>query len=106
MTVKFKIKKNDNVIVTKGKDKGLKAQVLSVDYIKKRVKVKGAFLSKVHQKPSAQSAGGIVTKEASIAISNVSICDPKTEKPSKIGFKFLEDGTKVRFAKKSGEVID
>lgn len=106
MAIKFKIKTGDKVVVTKGKDKGLKADVLSVDYDKKRVKVKGVALAKVHTKPTQQSSGGIVSKEASIAIANVAILDPKNDVATKVGYKFLDDGKKVRFAKNSGEVID
>jgi large subunit ribosomal protein L24 len=71
-----------------------------------RVVVDGVNMVKRHTSPSAGNAGGIVEKEASIHISNVAYVDPKTDKPTRVGYKRLEDGRKVRFAKRSGEIID
>ncbi len=101
-----KIRKGDKVVVTTGKDKGKKGEVLKVYPDEARVLVNGVNVVKRHTKQSARSQGGIVTKEAPIAVSNVAHVDPKTGEPTRVGFKFLNDGRKVRFAKKSGEMID
>ena len=106
MPNKFKIRKGDNVIVTAGKDNGKTGEVLLVDTNTSRVLVRGINIIKRHTKPSQTSTGGIMEREASIHISNVAHIDPKTNKASKIGYRFLEDGRKVRFARSSGEVID
>jgi large subunit ribosomal protein L24 len=102
---KMKIKKGDEVIVLAGKDKGKKGSVLSVLRDRDRVVVSGVNMIKKHTRPSAASAGGIVSKEASLHISNVAIVDPKDGKASRVGYKTLADGTKTRIARKSGEVI-
>jgi len=102
-----KIKKGDHVVVIAGKDKGTKGEVLKVFPKDQRVIVKGVSLVKRHVRPSqADPEGGIKTFEAAIHISNVSQLDPKGGKPTRVGFKTLKDGKKVRVAKKSGEVID
>ena len=106
MPNKFKIRKGDNVIVTAGKDNGKTGEVLLVDTNTSRVLVRGINIIKRHTKPSQTSTGGIMEREASIHISNVAHIDPKTNKASKVGYRFLEDGRKVRFARSSGEVID
>ena len=106
MPNKFKIRKGDNVIVTAGKDNGKTGEVLLVDTNTSRVLVRGINIIKRHTKPSQTSTGGIIEREASIHISNVAHIDPKTSKASKVGYRFLEDGRKVRFARGSGEVID
>ena len=106
MPNKFKIRKGDNVIVTAGKDNGKTGEVLLVDTNTSRVLVRGINIIKRHTKPSQTSTGGIMEREASIHISNVAHVDPKTNKASKVGYRFLEDGRKVRFARSSGEVID
>jgi len=106
MAKKMKIKKGDQVVVTSGRDKGKRGDVLLVMPKKSRLIVRGVNMVKRHQAPSAGNAGGIVEKEASIHASNVSLVDPGTDKPVRVGFKFLEDGRKVRFARGSGEVID
>ncbi len=104
---KLKIKKGDQVIVTTGKDRDKKGQVLAVFPKKNRVLIEGVNMIKRHTKPSmAMPDGGIVEREALIHVSNVAIVDPKTGTPTRVGYKFLEDGTKVRYAKKSGEVLD
>ncbi|NQU60002.1 MAG: 50S ribosomal protein L24 [Rhodospirillales bacterium] len=106
MAVKFKIKKGDQVLVTAGRDKGKKGEVLKVLTASDRVLVQGINMMKRHERPTQGSAGGIVEKEAMIHISNLAHIDPKDQKPTKVGFKVLGDGRKVRFAKRSGEVID
>ena len=106
MPAKFKIKKGDRVIVTAGRDKGQTGEVLKVNTKNERALVQGVNMVKRHTRATQTNAGGIVTKEASIHLSNVIHVDPKTDKPTRIGYKFLEDGRKVRFAKASGEVID
>ena len=101
-----KIKKGDRVILTTGRDKGKKGEVLKVMTEEGRVLVSGVNMIKRHTKQSAREQGGIVTKEAAVHISNVAHVDPKTGEATRVGFKNLADGRKVRFAKKSGEVID
>lgn len=106
MSAKFKIKKGDKVVVLAGKDKGKKGEVLEVLKEKSRVKVSGVAVAKKHTKPSASGAGGIIEFELPIHISNVAIADPKDGVATRVGYKTLKDGKKVRFAKKSKEVID
>jgi large subunit ribosomal protein L24 len=101
-----KIKKGDRVIVTSGRDKGKRGEVMRVLTDESRVVVSGVNVVKRHTRQSARTQGGIISKEAPIAWSNVAHIDPKSNKPTRIGFKFLKDGRKVRFAKASGEVID
>jgi large subunit ribosomal protein L24 len=101
-----KIRKGDTVIVLTGRDKGKTGEVLSVNPEADRVLVDGINMVKKHKRPSPASAGGIETMAAPIHVSNVAHQDPKSGKATRIGFKFLEDGRKVRFAKASGEVID
>jgi large subunit ribosomal protein L24 len=106
MSLKLKIKKGDQVIVTTGRDRGKTGEVFEVLPKENRVRVRGVNIVKRHTRATATAAGGIVEKEAAIQISNVSHIDPKTKQPTRIGYKILADGRKVRFAKKSGEVID
>jgi large subunit ribosomal protein L24 len=101
-----KIKKGDQVIVLTGRDKGKKGEVFRVMPQEGRALVRGVNVVRRHQKQSAQQEGGIISKEASIHLSNLALEDPKDGKPTRIGFKKLEDGRKVRFAKRSGEVIE
>jgi large subunit ribosomal protein L24 len=101
-----KIKKGDNVVVIAGRDKGRKGQVKVVMPREKRAIVAGVNMVKRHTKQTPQTAGGIISKEASIDLSNLAIVDPKDGKPTRVGFKILEDGRKVRFAKRSGDLID
>jgi len=103
---KLKIKKGDKVVVITGRDKGKVGEVKKVLPTENRVIVDGVNMIKRHTRPSAGDPGGIVEKEASIHLSNVAYVDPKTDKPTRIGYKTLEDGRKVRYAKRSGEVID
>ena len=106
MAVKFKIRKGDKVIVRTGRDKGKRGDVLKVLPSENRVIVQGVNMVKRHTKPSQQGAGGIIEKEASIHISNIAHVDPKDDGATRVGFKFLDDGRKVRYAKRSGEVVD
>ena len=106
MTAKLKIKKGDRVMVMTGKDKGKIGDVLKILTKKGRAIVQDANMIKRHQRPTQTSGGGIVEKEASIHISNLAHIDPKDDRPTRIGFKTLEGGRKVRYAKRSGEVID
>ena len=106
MAAKLKIKKGDRVIVTAGRDKGKIGDVLKILTKDNRAVVQGINIFKRHQRPTQTSAGGIVEKEAAIHISNLSHIDPKDDKPTRVGYKFLEDGRKVRFARRSGEIID
>lgn len=106
MAGKRKIRKGDRVIVQTGRDKGKTGEIMHVLTKRERVVVQGVNMVKRHTRPSQTSAGGIVEKEASIHISNVAHIDPKTSLPTRVGYKFLEDGRKVRYAKRSGEVID
>ena len=101
-----RIKKGDEVIVISGRDKGKKGSVLKVFKEKNRVLVQGVHLVKRHQRQTQTAQGGIVEKEVSIHVSNVSLLDPEGGEASRIGFRSLEDGRKVRYAKRSGEVID
>jgi large subunit ribosomal protein L24 len=103
---KFKIKKGDHVVVITGKDKGKKGEILKMIPGENRAVVSGVAMVRRHQKQTAAQEGGIVTKEAAIQISNLAMEDPKDGKPTRVGYKFLKDGRKVRFAKRSGEVID
>ncbi len=100
------IKKGDRVIVTTGRDKGKKGEVLKVFPKEDRALVSGINLVKRHQRQSAKVQGGIVSKEAPVHLSNLAHIDPQSGAATRIGIKVLGDGRKVRFAKKSGEVID
>jgi len=107
MAIKLKLKKGDRVIVTAGKDKGKKGDIIKIFPSLEKALISGINVSRKHTKPTKLNPqGGIVTKEMPVHISNISILDPKTDQPSKIGFKILEGGKKVRFAKRSGEIID
>lgn len=106
MANKLKVKKGDEVVVIAGKDKGKKGKILLVMPEDRRVVVSGVNMVKRHTKPSRAGAGGIVEKEAPLHVSNVALADPKTGKPSRVGFKTMADGKKMRVAKKSGEVIN
>lgn len=101
-----KIKKGDRVQVIAGKNKGLRGEVLTVNTKDGRVVVQGVNMIKRHTKPTQAQPGGIIEREAPIDVSNVLHIDPKTDKPTRVGFKVLDDGRKVRVAKGSGEVID
>jgi large subunit ribosomal protein L24 len=103
---KLKIKKGDNVVVLAGRDKGAKGKVVKVFPSENRAVVEGVNIARKHQKQTANQEGGIISREAPIHVSNLSIQDPKDGSPTRVGYKILDDGRKVRFAKRSGEVID
>ena len=100
------IRKDDNVIVISGRDKGKKGKVLKVFPKEDRALVQGVNVVKRHQRQTQREQGGIVSKESPIHLSNIAHVDPKSGKATRIGIKTMADGSKVRFAKKSGEVID
>ena len=104
--VKTRIKKGDQVIVRTGRDKGKKGEVLRVMPKENRALVRGVNMVKRHQRPTPGDPGGIQDKEAPVHISNLAVADPKTGEPTRVGIKSLENGQRVRFAKKSGEVIN
>jgi large subunit ribosomal protein L24 len=104
---KLHVKKDDTVFVITGKDKGKKGRVIAAYPRENRVLVEGVNMVKKHAKPSQTNPqGGILNQEAPIHVSNVMLVDPKSGKPTRVGYKVLDNGTKVRVAKKSGEVID
>lgn len=103
---KLKVKKGDRVVVTTGRDKGMTGEIMRVLPKKNRAFVQGVNMVKRHTRPGQGQAGGIVEKEASIHVSNLAHIDPTTDKPTRVGYRFLKDGRKVRYAKRSGEVID
>jgi large subunit ribosomal protein L24 len=103
---KLKIKKGDNVVVISGRDKGRTGEVLRVFPTEGRVIVQGVNIAKRHTKPRMGEPGGIVEKELALHISNVAHVDPASGKPTRIGYKILGDGRKVRVARASGETID
>jgi large subunit ribosomal protein L24 len=101
-----KIKKGDKVVVLSGRDKGKGGEVLEVRPTEGRALVRGIHMVKRHQRQTQNQTGGIISKEAPIDLSNLAIADPRDGKPSRVGFRILEDGRKVRFAKRSGDLID
>ncbi len=101
-----KIKKGDKVVVIAGRDKGRTGEVTLVLPKEGKAVVQGVNMVKRHQKQTQTSEGGIISKEAPIQISNVAFADPKDGQPTRVGFKILDDGRKVRVAKRSGEMID
>ena len=105
MATKLKVRKDDEVVVTTGRDKGKSGKVIRVIPDELRVVVQGVNMVKRHTRPAQGRQGGIVEKEAPIHISNVAHLDPKDRSPTKVGYKTV-DGRKLRFARKSGELID
>ena len=103
---KMKIKKGDNVVVISGRDKGKAGEVLRVLPAERRLIVQGVHVARRHTKPRMGDPGGIVDKELTIDVSNVAHIDPQSGKPTRVGYKTLDGGRKVRFARRSGEVID
>jgi large subunit ribosomal protein L24 len=102
-----RIRKGDRVVVITGSDRGRQGEVLSVLPKENRAVVQGVNVAKHHTKPKGMGQqGGIVEKEASIHLSNIALLDPKTDKPTRVGFKVLENGSKVRVARASGQVIE
>lgn len=101
-----KIRKGDKVVVLTGRDKGRTGEVIEVRPVEGRALVRGVNMVKRHQKQTAQQEGGIISKEATIHLSNLALSDPKDGKPTRVGFKIMSDGRKVRVAKRSGVEID
>jgi large subunit ribosomal protein L24 len=101
-----RIKKGDQVVVISGKDKGRSGEVIKVMASDQRALVRGINMVTRHQRQTAAQEGGLVRKEAPIHLSNIALADPESGKPTRVGFKTLEDGRKVRFAKRSGETIN
>ncbi|HEY7457572.1 MAG TPA: 50S ribosomal protein L24 [Xanthobacteraceae bacterium] len=101
-----KIRKGDKVIVLSGRDKGRSGEVIEVQPKEGRALVRGVNMVRRHQRQTASQQGGIVAKEATIHLSSIAVADPKDGKPTRVGFKVLKDGRKVRIARRSGEQID
>jgi large subunit ribosomal protein L24 len=101
-----KIRKGDKVIVLAGRDKGRTGEVIEVHPRAERALVRGVNVVKRHQRQTAQQEGGIISKELTIHLSNLAMADPKDGKPTRVGFKVLADGKRVRIAKRSGVEID
>jgi large subunit ribosomal protein L24 len=101
-----KIRKGDKVVVLTGRDKGRTGEVIQVQPAEGRALVRGVNMVKRHQRQTATQEGGIISKEASIHLSNLAIADPKDGKPTRVGFKIMNDGRKVRIARRSGVEID
>ena len=106
MANKLRIKKGDTVAVLTGRDKGKSGEVLRVMPAERRVFVAGVNMIKRHTRPSQTEAGGIIEKEASIHVSNVAVMDPKENKATRVGYRTMDDGRKMRVAKRSGEIMD
>ncbi len=103
---RLKIRKGDHVVVLAGKDKGKGGEVLKLLPKEDKAIVSGVNVIRRHQRQTPTQDGGIVSREAPIHLSNLAIEDPKDGKPTRVGWKTLKDGRKVRFARRSGEVID
>jgi len=103
---KFKIKKGDKVVVITGSDRGKTGEVLRVLRSEMRVLVQGVNMMKRHTRQASGEPGGIIEKEAPVHISNVAHVDPRDDKPTRVGWKIVDAGRKVRFARRSGEVIE
>jgi len=101
-----KIRKGDKVVVLTGRDRGRTGEVIRVMPAEQRALVRGVNIVKRHQRQSPQQDGGIISKESSVHLSNLALADPKDGKPTRVGFKLLPDGRKVRLAKRSGVEID
>jgi len=105
MAEKFKIKKGDEVIVTTGRDKGRRGEVIEVRRSENRVLVQGCNIVKRHTRATQTNPGGIVNKEAPLNISNVSLIDPDSGKATRVGYE-IKDGKKIRIARRSGKALD
>ena len=101
-----KIRKGDKVVVLTGRDKGRTGEVVQVLSERDRALVRGVHIVKRHQRQSPTQDGGIISKEASVHLSNLALADPRDGKPTRVGFKIMADGRKVRVAKRSGVEID
>ena len=106
MAVKFKIRKGDTVIVITGKDKGKQGEIIRMIPDENRALVRGVNMVRRHTRQTPAQEGGIISKEMPIQISNLALRDPKDGKPTRVGYKTLADGKKVRVARRSGETID
>lgn len=106
MPTKLKIRKGDRVVVLTGRSKGRTGEVLKVMPKEDRAIVQGVNVVKRHTRPSAATQGGIVEQEAPIHVSNLAHVDPDSGKATRVGYRLLGDGRKVRFARRSGEIID
>ena len=100
-----KIKKGDTVMVLTGRDKGKQGEVLTVMPKENRAVVRGVNMVRRHKKQTQTEQGGIISKEGPVNLSNIAVLDPKDGKPTRVGFKMLEDGSKVRVSRRSNEVI-
>jgi large subunit ribosomal protein L24 len=105
MATKLKVKKGDQVVVITGREKGKRGEILKVLREENRVVVQGVNMAQRHQRQSMQQEGGIVQKELAIHVSNVALIDPKTDKPTRVGYK-MDGERKVRVARRSGEALD
>ena len=105
MATKLKVKKGDQVVVITGREKGKRGEILRVLREENRVIVQGVNMAQRHQRQSMQQEGGIVQKELAIHVSNVALIDPKTDKPTRVGYK-MDGERKVRVARRSGEALD
>ena len=103
---KLKIKKGDNVVVISGRDKGKRGEVLRVFPDENRVIVQGVHVARRHTRQRFGEPGGIVDKELTIHVSNIAHIDPRSGQPTRVGYRILDNGSKVRVARRSGEVID
>jgi large subunit ribosomal protein L24 len=101
-----KIRKGDKVVVLSGRDKGRTGEVIEVHPKEGRALVRGVNIVRRHQRQTASQQGGIMSKESAIHLSSIAVADPKDGKPTRVGFKILKDGRKVRIARRSGEQID
>jgi large subunit ribosomal protein L24 len=101
-----KIKKGDTVVVLTGRDKGKTGEIVQMLPAENKAVVRGVNVVRRHTRQSAQSEGGIISKELPVHLSNLALADPKDGKPTRVGFQIKEDGTKVRVAKRSGDLID
>jgi len=101
-----KIRKGDKVVVLSGRDKGRTGEVIEVRPAQGRALVRGVNMVRRHQRQTPQQEGGIISKESTIHLSNIALADPKDGKPTRVGFKIMNDGRKVRVAKRSGAEID
>ena len=101
-----KLKKGDNVVVLAGKDKGRSGEIIQMMPKEGKALVQGINMVKRHQRQSASQEAGIMSREAAIQVSNLALADPKDGKATRVGIKIMDDGRKVRVAKRSGEVID
>jgi large subunit ribosomal protein L24 len=101
-----KIRKGDKVVVLTGRDKGRSGEVIEVRPVEGRALVRGINMVKRHQRQTATQEGGIISKEGTIHLSNLAVADPKSGKPTRVGFKVMKDGKRVRVAKLSGVEID